>query len=92
MDTLPGWELVDAGIRDLAAGRETTAGELVRSVSKRLSELGLVPRTLTDHRRPDRLYELIADEVGPRAAHARYNALRRRMTSFLRAAGHARTR
>jgi hypothetical protein len=85
---LPGADLVAAGLADLQAGRETVAGELVRGASTRLAELGLVVPGKGQH--PDRLYELIVAEVGERAAHARYNALRRRLASFLRAADDAR--
>jgi len=33
----------------------------------------------------DRLYELVEKRVGEAGAHSRYNALRRRLSSFLRA-------
>ena len=86
---LPGWELVSAGLEDLAAGRESIAAMLVRLASARLSALGLdVPGDVV----PDaqlRLYALVEAEVGEARAHARYNALRRRLLSFLRSAPYA---
>lgn len=88
IEDLPGWELVDAGLSDLAGHRETIAGELVRSASQRLRALGLhVPADAL--RAPRSLYDIVDAEVGARRAHARYNALRRRLASFLRAAGRA---
>jgi hypothetical protein len=83
---LPGWELVSAGLADLHAGRQTVPAMLVASASIRLRRLGigLPPRSVDDPQ--DRLYELLAEEVGEAAAHSRYNALRRRLLSFLRSA------
>jgi len=84
---LPGHELVSAGLRDLAAGRETEASLLVTMAAPRLRSLGLdVPATGA----PDpsyRLYELLTHREG--GAHSRYNALVGRMVSFARAAEHA---
>lgn len=88
---LPGWELIRAGLEDLAAGRDTIAGELVRGASGRLSSVGLDPIEDRPPRSPHRLYELIEADVGAARAHARYNALRRRLSSFLRALPDART-
>jgi hypothetical protein len=85
---VPGWELVDAGMTDLAAGRLTIESELVRSASDRLRGLGLNVPPGDDQ--TNQLYALIEAEVGPARAHGRYNALRRRLTSFLRAAPGAR--
>jgi hypothetical protein len=83
---LPGWELVSAGVADLDAGRETIAAMLVASASVRLRRVGVIlpPRSVDDPHA--RLYDLLAREVGEAAAHSRYNALRRRLLSFLRSA------
>jgi hypothetical protein len=84
-ERLPGADLVAAGLEDLAAGRTTIAGELLRSASVRLSRLGIdVPRPRDGG--PDGLWDLVEAEVGPGRVHGRYNALRRRLSSFLRAA------
>lgn len=90
-DRLPGADLVRAGLADVAAGRETVAGELARSASRRLRELGFAS-DLPGSTDENRLWELIEAEVGPARAHGRYNALRRRLLSFLRAAALASTR
>lgn len=89
-DTVPGWELVRAGLADIAAGRVTIEGELVRSASERLAGLGIVADD-GDLPPANRLYELVEAEVGSARAHGRFNALRRRLASFLRTAPHART-
>jgi len=88
--SLPGHELVSAGLADLAAGRETESALLVAMAARRLRALGfdVPPREggSPDHR----LYELLS-ESGPNA-HSRYNALVRQMVSFARAAEHASSR
>lgn len=88
---LPGQDLVDAGVRDLAAGRETCEALLVSMARTRLRAVGIdVPRSDVD-RPSHRLYRLLAAE-DPRTAHSRYNALTRRLVSFAHAADHARPR
>ena len=83
---LPGAELVEAGLADLAAGRETIEALLVASARERFAELGRpVPRIEPD-RLGIRLYALIEDSVGEAHAHSRYNAVRRRLDSYLRSA------
>jgi hypothetical protein len=81
---LPGEELVDQGIRDLRAHRETHEALLVSIGSPRLRMLGIdVPDPIA---RPEhRLYELLAADDAD-AAHSRYNALIRRLVSYERAA------
>ncbi len=85
---LPGEELVRAGARDLAEGLESEAALIVAIAARRLRALGIgVPEcesTDTSHR----LYDLLS-ERDVASAHSRYNALVRRMLSFLRAAEHA---
>lgn len=87
--TLPGAELIEQGLRDLAAARETEASLLVLIGAPRLRGLGF-------HVPPDaggspehRLYSRLA-EHDPASAHGRYNALIRRLVSFERAAECAR--
>ena len=81
---LPGADLVEKGLADLAAGEETVESLLVSIGGPRLRALGFdVPRTFGDA--DERLYlRLVADDAG--AAHSRYNALVRRLMSFERAA------
>jgi hypothetical protein len=81
---LPGQDLVEAGLRDLAAGVESIPALLVASCSQRLQALGypVPPHTVTD---PEvRLYRLIERERPD--AHAYYNALIARLVSFAQAA------
>jgi hypothetical protein len=89
-DELPGYDLVSAGLVDLAAGRESIAALLVAMAAPRLRGLGFeVPagaRAAPSHR----LYELLSLADG--GAHSRYNALVGRMVSFARAAEHAAAR
>ena len=81
---LPGAELVDRGVADLAEGVESIESLLVSIGAPRLERLGMtVPRPLPSPEH--RLYELLATEDAD-AAHGRYNSLVRRLVSFERAA------
>jgi hypothetical protein len=84
-DDLPGHDLVEQGLADLAAGVESDAALLVAIGAPRLRELG-IPIV---HAWPDpehRLYRRLAASWGPDEAHSRYNALIRQLVSFERAA------
>jgi hypothetical protein len=82
--TLPGGEIVAKGIADLARGEETDEALLVSMSSRRLRELGLpIVEPLESPR--DRLYDRLSAREGD-AAHARFNALVRRLVRFQRAA------
>lgn len=80
---LPGYEVVAQGLDDLALGRETVASLLLCVGAPRLRALGLTVPVIegAEHR----LYARLAEEFGD-GAHARYNALIRRLVSFERAA------
>lgn len=89
---LPGAELIEQGLCDLAAGRESEAALLVLIGAPRLTRLGLdvpdpptgwfaVPR---DPSPEHRLYALLA-RSDTDSAHSRYNALIRTLVSFERA-------
>lgn len=81
---LPGAELVERGLADLAQGVESIESLLVSIGAPRLSRLGFrlpPPLPSAEHR----LYELLAVDDSD-AAHSRYNALIRRLVSFERAA------
>lgn len=87
-DALPGAELVERGLDDLRQGAETVESLLISLGAPALRALGLlVPPPLADAEL--RLYQLLADRHGA-GAHARYNALVRRLVSFQRAAACAR--
>jgi len=82
--SLPGFEIVEEGLRDLRAGRETLHSLLVSMAATRLEKLGYsVPSPLSD---PElRLYRRLSERYGD-GAHSKYNAYRRRLVSFLRTA------
>ncbi len=84
-ESLPGGRVVQLGLDDLAAGRESEAALLVSIGAPRLRRLGLeVPGAFAgavEHR----LYERLA-AGDPDRAHSRYNALIRLLVSFERAA------
>lgn len=82
---LPGEDLIEQGIADLRAGKESTAALLVCIGAPRLRRIGL---ELPDNLPPNpehRLYDLLA-ESDQDSAHSRYNALIRKLVSFERAA------
>ena len=85
---LPGAELIEQGLSDLMAGKETIESLLVAIAAPRLRTLGYdVPANVGD---PDlRLYHMLVPLYGD-GAHSQYNALRRRVVSFQRAAACAR--
>ena len=84
LQSLPGGDLVERGLADLAQGAETIDALLVSVGAHRLRRAGVdVPAALSD---PElRLYKLPAREDSD-SAHGRYNALIRRLVSFERAA------
>ena len=82
---LPGQELIEAGLCDLRAGRETITALLVAIGAPKLRLAGI---ELPEQMPPDpehRLYALLATNDSD-SAHSRYNALIRRLVSFERAA------
>ncbi len=83
--TLPGHDLIERGLEDLARGSESIPALLVSIGAFRLRRLGLpVPDPAIPS--PEmRLYQKL-QESDPDAAHTRYNALIRTLVSFERAA------
>lgn len=82
---LPGDDLINAGVRDLHAGRETIEALLVAIGAPRLKRAGIdLPDQLPDN--PEhRLYDLLARDDSD-SAHSRYNSLIRKLVSYERAA------
>ena len=82
---LPGSDLIEAGMADLRAGRETVPALLVAIGAPRLRTLGFqLPEKLPEN--PEhRLYALLAQDDSD-SAHSRYNSYIRRLISFERAA------
>ena len=85
---LPGAELVEKGLADLAEGAVTVESLLVSVGAPRLRRLGFELRSPFEDAE-ERLYLLLASS-DPTGAHGRYNALVRRLVSFERAAESAR--
>jgi hypothetical protein len=88
IDGLPGADLIERGVHDLAHGVESAEALLVSIGAHRLGQLGIQlasPLPSPEHR----LYELLRAEDAD-GAHSRYNALIRRLVSFERAAECAR--
>lgn len=84
MQALPGGDLIERGVADLSAGRETTEALLVSIGASRLRSVGIElssPIESPEHE----LYLLLARDTGD-AAHSAYNALIRRLVSFERTA------
>jgi hypothetical protein len=80
---LPGADLIDTGVADLARGVESAASLLVAIGAPRLRRLGItVPPGPPNPEH--RLYRLLAANDAD-SAHSRYNALVRRLVSFERA-------
>jgi hypothetical protein len=89
LSNLPGFELVQQGLKDLESGTESIAALLVLIGYPRLRQLGVV-QTLADDLREapeNRLYQLLAREI-PVEAYGRYNAFIRQLVSFERACEH----
>ena len=85
---LPGAELIETGLADLSAGTVSVESLLVSIAAPGLRDVGLVvdhPIAVAELQ----LYALLSVRDGA-AAHSRYNALLRRVTSFRRAAQCAR--
>jgi len=84
MEAAPGADLIQRGVADLNAGRETAEALLVSIGATRLRAAGIElssPIASPEHK----LYLLLARERG-NAAHSAYNALVRRLVSFERTA------
>jgi len=82
---LPGAELVEEGLADLAAGRLTDSSLLVAIASPRLRRLGVdVPDCAFSQPYEHQLYARLNERLGT-AAHSYYNGLIRRIVSYERA-------
>ena len=82
---LPGEDLIEAGIAELHAGRETIPALLVAIGAPRLRRSGLELPAELPATPEHRLYDLLARDLH-KGAHSRYNSLIRRLVSYERAA------
>jgi hypothetical protein len=89
LESLPGAEIVLPGIKDLEAGRETVNSLAVRLAAPILGVQDLVGDDEEEEPAAHRLYLRLSGELGD-GAHSRYNAILARVSSYARAAGHAR--
>lgn len=80
----PGQDLIDQGISDLLAKKETVESLLVLIGAPRLRRLGFEIPASTVASPEHRLYQVLA-ETHNDAAHSKFNALIRRLVSFERA-------
>jgi hypothetical protein len=85
IDDLPGADLVQRGLDDAAAGQESIEALLVEIAAPRLHALGLpVPDSLNGKDSELRLYARLGLS-GALDPYGEYNALLRRLTSFVHA-------
>jgi len=80
-EEFPGGDLIDKGLADLEAGRETVEALLVSIGALRLLLAGIPVPDETSPNPERRLYDRLALEDSD-SAHSRYNALVRRLVSF----------
>ena len=85
VSALPGAELIEQGLRDLAAGIDSAPAFLVLIGAPRLRDIGIAVPESHVARPEHTLYDVLAREDSD-SAHSRYNALVRRLVSFERAA------
>lgn len=83
---LPGAELVAQGLADLREGRESDESLLLQSAWERLQEIGVSLPTAPRGDAAECLYARLVDRQGASAAHSQYNALRRRLVSYMNSA------
>src|SRR4249919_99274 len=89
LEDLPGADLVKRGIADVRAARRTAESLLVAMAAPRLQALGVLEKGEASgvQNAELALYELLGDErsLDP---YSHYNALRRELSSFVRALEH----
>ena len=83
LESLPGWELVGPGLRDLRAGRISKEAILVLIASPRLRHQGFEIQIPDGVQKPyeHALYSMLEEERGD-GAYSYYNSLLRRLVSF----------
>ena len=82
--TLPGEELVETGLADLAQGRVSDCSLLILIAAPRLRRLGIqIPDQPASQPFEHQLYARLDERLGT-AAHSYYNSLIRRIVSYAR--------
>jgi hypothetical protein len=82
--SLPGQDLVETGLADLAQGRVSDCSLLVLIAAPRLRRLGVqIPDWPVSESCEHLLYERLAARLGA-GAHSHYNSLIRRIVSYAR--------
>jgi hypothetical protein len=90
LKSLPGAEIVLAGLADIEAGRPSVNASAVQCAAPRLRRAGLdAPSAEGDVPAAHELYRRLSDELGD-GAHSRYNAILARVASFAGSAERAR--
>jgi hypothetical protein len=89
LDELPGADLIRRGVADVRAARRTVESLLVTIAAPRLRALGVLARGEATGVKDAELalYELLGDQEIP-DPYSRYNALKRELSSFVRALEH----
>lgn len=89
---LPGSELVETGLADLAQGRISDCALLVLIAAPRLRRLGIsIPERTSSQPYEHQLYARLDERLGA-GAHSYYNSLLRRIVSYARALERERSR
>ena len=89
---LPGGELVETGLADLAQGRVSDCSLLVLIAAPRLRRLGIsIPERTSPQPYEHQLYARLDGRLGA-GAHSYYNSLLRRIVSYARALERQRSR
>jgi hypothetical protein len=90
--TLPGEELVETGLADLAQGRVSDCSLLVQVAAPRLRRLGIqIPVQSAPQPFEHQLYARLDARLGA-GAHSYYNGLLRRIVSYARSLERERSR
>jgi hypothetical protein len=83
--SLPGADLVEQGLADLAAGRTTEFSLLLLTAGPSLRRLGIeIPERLSERPFNHLLYEKLEERLGD-GAYSYYNSLIRRIVSYAHA-------
>lgn len=83
MQNHPGYELIEQGLSDISEGKSTVYSALLFSAKTRLESLGIALNGVSPADPSMELYHFLDLEYGD-GAHSKFNALNRRLVSFIR--------